>query len=356
MNEKTSSAQHLLQLPARSAAITRRSVVKGVSAAATAALFLPGGSALGTGPVKATISEAIHLGFYIPIYVAKDKGLFAKHGIDMSIKSAGGIAQPVPALISGDAQFAVTGTGMSVNSTVEGGRMINVAKIVGHLSVWILGKPGVVINSINDLKGKTIATLKYPSNTITTPTYAMKSVGGFSPEEGGVKFLQLPFGAQLTAVVDGRADLATVFEWDASIGESQFGLKTLFSLGKVLGPAAFTSTFVTEDFRKQKPEVVQNYCNAIAEAQKLLHTDQSVFEEVSRIEFPKIDPAVIKIARARFFGDAAVVPRNPILTRAEWDSIMKHEISAGSLRKELPFEQMVDNSFAESATKNFGLV
>ena len=158
------------------------------------------------------------------------------------------------------------------------------------------------------------------------------------------------------AVADGRADFATVFEWDASIAETQFGLKTLFSLGKILGPAAFTSTFVTEDLRKQKPELVQNYCNAIAEAQKLLHTDPLVFGEVSAIEFPKIDPAVINIARARFFGEAAVVPRNPIISKTEWDAIMKHEISAGSLRKELPFEEMVDNSFAEKATKQFGLV
>ena len=337
-----------------SVAVGRRSAIKGLSAA-TAVAVLPIGGPFAAEPFKGTISEAIHLGFYIPIYVAKDKGLFAKHGIDMAIKSAGGIAQPVPALLSGDAQFAVTGTGMSVNSTVEGGRMVNVAKIVGHISVWVVGKPGTEVNSIADLKGKTIATLKYPSNTITTPTYAMKSVGGYSPEEAGVKFLQLPFGAQIPAVVDGRADVATVFEWDASIAEKQFGLKTLFSLGKILGPAVFTSSFVTDDFRKQKPELVQAYCNAIAEADKMLHTDPSVFVEVSQTEFPKVDPEVIALARGQFFGEAPVVPRNPIISTSEWEAIMKHESSAGSLRQVMSFEEMVDNSFAEKATSQFGL-
>ena len=355
MDQRKTATRFRLRDTAGAGAIGRRSVIKGISAVAATAVFPPISSALAADPFKGTISEAIHLGFYIPIYVAKNKGFFAKHGIDMSIKSAGGIAQPVPALISGDAQFAVTGTGMSVNSTVEGGRMINVAKIVGHLSVWVIGKPGTVINSINDLKGKTIATLKYPSNTITTPTYAMKSVGGFSPDDTGVKFLQLPFGAQIPAVVDGRADLATVFEWDASIAEKQFGLKTVFSLGKILGPALFTSSFVTEEFRKQMPDVIQGYCNALAEAQKLLHTDPSVFVEVSTAEFPKVDPDVIALARGRFFGEAAVVPRNPTIPKAEWDAIMKHESSAGSLRQVMSFEEMVDNSFAEKATKQFGL-
>ena len=37
-------------------------------------------------------------------------------------------------------------------------------------------------------------------------------------------------GAQGQAVKDGRADLAVVFEWDASIGVTQFGLEVISSL------------------------------------------------------------------------------------------------------------------------------
>jgi NitT/TauT family transport system substrate-binding protein len=333
--------------------IGRRDFMIGMGSAAGISLL--GGSAFAQATKPATISEAIHLGFYIPTYVAQRKGLFKKHGFDMAIKSAGGIAQPVPALLSKAAQFAVTGTGMSVNATVEGAQMINIAKIVGYISVWVVAKPGVKFDSVDDFKGKRIATLKYPSNTFTTPTYAMKVIGGYDPEANGVKFLQLPFGAQLQAVADGRADVATVFEWDASIAETQFGLKTVFSLGDTLGPAVFTSTFVTKDYLETNPDSVQRYCNAIAEAQKLLHEDPKVFLEVSTLEFPQIDPKVIEAARARFFGKAPVVPRNPIITEQEWKTIISHEDGAGTIRKQLPFSQMVNNTFAEKAAKEFGL-
>jgi NitT/TauT family transport system substrate-binding protein len=50
-----------------------------------------------------------------------------------------------------------------------------------------------------------------------------------------------------------------------------------------------------------------------------------------------------------------VVPRNPIIFKSEWEAIMKHENSAGSLRQVMSFEEMVDNSFAEKATSQFGL-
>ena len=333
--------------------LRRRTFIAGM---ATAAGFgMAGFPRLGFAAQSVTISEAIHLGFYIPVYTAIHKGLFEKHGLTPSLSTAGGIAQPVPAILSKQAQFAVTGTGMSVNATVEGAQMVNIAKIAGQISVWVVAKPGTKFDTLEDFKGKTIATLKYPSNTYTTPMYAMKVLGGFDPEAEGVKILQLPFGAQLQAVADGRADIATVFEWDASIGETQFGLETVFSLGNALGPAAFATSFVTKQYLDENPETVQGYCNAIAEAQKLLHQDPAVFAEVSAIEFPKLDPAVFEKAKPRFFGDVPLVPRNPTISKSEWETLVEHETGAETLRARLPYEQMVDNSFAEKATAEFGL-
>ncbi|TYC52461.1 ABC transporter substrate-binding protein [Rhodobacterales bacterium] len=330
---------------------SRRSVLLGLAGTAGAlSLGLP--RAALAAPV-ARISEAIHLGLYMPVYVAIDKGLFQDQGLGTDLKSAGGIAQPVSALLSGAADFAVTGTGMSINATVEGAQMVNVAKIAGQISVWILARKGTSFNGPEDFAGKTIATLKFPSNTFTTPTYAMK-LAGLDPEKD-VKFLQLPFGAQLQAVADGRADFATVFEWDASIGATQFDLDVVYSLGEALGPAVFSSTFVTRDFIEKSPETVQLYCNAIAAAEKLLHEDESVFVDVATKQFPQVDPAVIAAAHSRFFGSVPLVPRNPIISEDEWNTLVAHEDGAGTLRANLPFADMVDNSFAVKATREFGL-
>ena len=329
----------------------RRSFVLGLAGGVGAlALGLPGA---GRAATPARISEAIHLGLYLPLYAAMNGNLFEKHGLTPELKSAGGIALPVPALLSGAADFAVTGSGMSINATVEGAQMVNIAKIAGMISVWVVAKKGTTFNGPEDFAGKTVATLKFPSNTFTTPTYAMKRAG-LDPEKD-VTFLQLPFGAQLQAVADGRADFATVFEWDASIGVTQFDLDVVYSLGEDLGPAVFSSTFVTKSFAEEQPEQVQAYCNAIAEAEKMLHEDDTLFSRIATKEFPTVDPAVIAAARPRFFGNVSLVPRNPTISEAEWRTMVDHEAGAGTLRADLPYEQMVDNSFAETATKEFGL-
>jgi NitT/TauT family transport system substrate-binding protein len=50
-----------------------------------------------------------------------------------------------------------------------------------------------------------------------------------------------------------------------------------------------------------------------------------------------------------------VVPREPMVTRQEWDAIVAHELGAGTMRQGLPFEQMVDNSLAEAAARAAGI-
>ncbi|WP_218127849.1 ABC transporter substrate-binding protein [Belnapia rosea] len=68
------------------------------------------------------VSEAIHLGMYVSGYAAKHGGFFHKHGLDVTMASAGGIALAIPAVLSGNAAIVVTGAGMSANAVGEGAR------------------------------------------------------------------------------------------------------------------------------------------------------------------------------------------------------------------------------------------
>jgi NitT/TauT family transport system substrate-binding protein len=335
--------------------ISRRNLVKySVLGAALAPMAGIRSPAFAAG-AKMAVSEAIRLGMYASLYVAADKGLFEKHGLDAEISPAGGIALPVPILLSGRGQIGVTSPGMSVNAVREGGKIKNIANIVGGVSMWGMAKPDSKIKTLDDLRGKTIATLKFPSSTIQVPTFAMKTVGKFDPKEAGVTFLELPAGAQAAAVKDGRADIATAFEWDISIGAEQFGLVPVLSFADVLGPVCFTTAMATEELISKNPTMVQSFCNAIAEAQKMMHQNNSIFTEVAQKYFPKVSPSVITNATKNFFQSKTAIPRNPMISAEEWNRAMELEQGGGAVKGVLPYAQMVDNSFAEKATKQFGL-
>lgn len=295
-------------------------------------------------------TEIVSRGMYVSIYAAKHGGFFKKHGLDATISSAGGIALAVPVVLSGKAQFAVTGAGMSVNANNEGAKLVNVAKIVGGVAMWAVAKPGTKVTNIGDFKGKTIATLRFPSSTIQTPTFAMKERGGFDPESAGVKFLQLPPGAQAQAVLDGRADFATMFEWDVSIAKAKFQLEPVFAFADIIGPLSWTTAMCTKDLVDKDLQFVQAFCDALAEAQQALWVDRELFVKASVAEFSKVEEPIIRAAAENFFGKSTAIPRDPTISKQEWETDMAFEMAGGSIKSPRPYDEMVDNSFAQKAT------
>jgi NitT/TauT family transport system substrate-binding protein len=343
-----------VKFPSPSLAISRRTVLLGASGAGAAlALGRMGSPALAQGLTSVKISEAIHLGIYVSVYAAKFGGFFKKHGLDVAVSSAGGIAAALPVVLSGNATFAVTGTGMSVNAAVEGAKISNIAKIVGGMAMWAVAKPGANFKTVDDFKGKTVATLRFPSSTIQVPTYVMKEKGGFEAEKAGVKFLQLPAGAQAQAVLDGRADVAVMFEWDASIAKQQFGLEAVMSLGDFIPPAAFTTAMLPTAEVTKNPAMVQAFCDALAETQVALHADRELFVKTSQVEFPQLSEAVIRSAAENILVKSQAIPKAPTISKAEWDADIAFEIAGGSLKVGRPYEEMVNNTFAEKAAAKF---
>ena len=50
---------------------------------------------------------------------------------------------------------------------------------------------------------------------------------------------------------------------------------------------------------------------------------------------------------------SAQTPKSPTISKAEWDADIAFEIAGGSLKTGRPYEEMVDNSFAEKAAAKF---
>ena len=327
--------------------MTRREAI----AAGMAMIAVP---ASAQAPLSVEISQALLIANYTPVYLARQRGLFAKQGLDVSISTAGGIATVLPIILSRRAQFALSGSAPSVNGTLNGAPLKCIACVAGGTSLLVLGRPGARVTSLGDFKGKTIATLRFPSNTNTTPKYVLTKLLGIDPAANGITFLELPPGAQTQAVKDGRADFAVVFEWDASIGVTQFGLEVVYGLADVIGPNCSSAIFATQSYLAADGDVAQRLLNAIAEAMKVIHTEPGAYEAASAKAFPGVPAAAIHLGSDRLLAMKDVVPRNPIITKEAWNKVMTLELGT-TLKETLPFERMVDNSFAEKATAAYGL-
>jgi NitT/TauT family transport system substrate-binding protein len=98
---------------------------------------------------------------FTPLFVAKDKGLFEKHGLDATLTRAQIAPNVGPAIISGDLQIGM-GTAPNLLHAAEGGLpLVAVAGASrmkkGNPIAGLVGRSGAPIKTAADLRGKTIA-------------------------------------------------------------------------------------------------------------------------------------------------------------------------------------------------------
>jgi NitT/TauT family transport system substrate-binding protein len=334
---------------------SRRSALTtlGAVGASSALVSLTVRDAFGQSGIPIILTTGLKLANYGPLYVAARNGLFEKQGLAVTLNVGGTVVEPVAIALSGRGQFAATGTGMAVNSTLEGGQMKIIAKMCGALGMWVITRPGTAFTSLNDFKGKKVASLRFPSNTVTSPTFAMKKFAGFDPKTAGVEFIEGPPGSIIGAVRDRRADIGVVFEWDASIAAQQ-GLQVAYGFADQMGPILLTSVMVKNDYITSNPDLVQRFCNALAASMKLIRENSAAYVSTMGAEFNNLERPVVEAGCARLLATKGFVPINPIVSKAEWEASSEHDFLAGTIRKQLSFEEMVDNRFAQKATDTFG--
>ena len=89
-------------------------------------------------------------------YVALDKKIFARHGIDLTILKAGPGHSPAQALKDGTADFAILWLTTAIQQRSAGLKLINLAQIIPRSSMMLISKKSSGIRTIADMSGKKV--------------------------------------------------------------------------------------------------------------------------------------------------------------------------------------------------------
>src|SRR5436309_3242007 len=89
----------------------------------------------------------------LPAWVAKEKALFAKHGLDVELSYIAAGPKLLGALLSGELQFGVLGH-QGVDAAAAGAEIVYVASGLDHLVFYLFANP--VIQRVEDLRGKRV--------------------------------------------------------------------------------------------------------------------------------------------------------------------------------------------------------
>ncbi|WP_075223016.1 ABC transporter substrate-binding protein [Acuticoccus yangtzensis] len=294
---------------------------------------------------EVNFSEAVHNLGYINLYVGMHAGIFEKHGLDMNVSAAGGDTQTFAAVLGGSADFAIGDATMAVMSREAGGPGMVVGTVVQRAHYFGVSKNLDTITDPKDFKGLTIVTSPEPNTNYSVAKKMIEEAGLKVGED--VTILQVNPGTEIGAMLAGQADMAIAYQPSVASAVDQ-GAKVVFDFASFVGPFCNTGIMVLPETIENDPEMVQSLVSAFEEASKLTYSDPDYAKEVARMEFPDLPAEVVNAAI-----DAQLEYKIPaegvIVERDQWDNLMAMQLYLGNIKGTVPFEEVIDNSFAEKA-------
>lgn len=215
-------------------------------------------------PVKVGFAGSVTWLGQVPIMVAKDKGFFKDEGIDLDYQVVLSSADRILAVTSGSAAFSNLGRGTVLSQLARGNDSFywfgNIDQAPGNEGCY--ARSG--INSIADLKGKTVA-----ANTSSefTMDQLLKDNG---VNRDDISFFDLPPNEMVQALVKGDIDVACV--WQPFLGKAEQAVPG----GKLLGTDKDTKSFertgtvasadiliISREIVDKQPELARKIATAI---------------------------------------------------------------------------------------------
>jgi NitT/TauT family transport system substrate-binding protein len=228
--------------------------------------------------IKSNLASSVTSESAAHIWVAQDRGLLKKYGLEAQFILMPRNPLTVAALIAGEIDVAMIGPGHLINAGLGGADLIGIANFHQKLDFRLNARPE--IKKPEDLRGKRIA-ISGPGST--SHLVAMLSLQGLNIESGKVSFLTIP-GTEINrrlALETNGVDATTL---RGSMGDlyGNKGYPVLYNLKKTGATLPQNLMVTTRRTAANKPQVIEGYLKAMVEAIALI-LDPANKEMVTRL-------------------------------------------------------------------------
>lgn len=224
-------------------------------------------SSMAADPVKVTIG-ALTISETAPLWGAVKAGVFADHGLDVTIQPIQGGAQAMPALINGEVDFTV-GQPFGVMRARDQGLPVSIISNYAEslregpdINSVVTGA-GTGITSAKDLSGKTVAVNSLGAAGDLTIKAAVDADGG---DSSTIKFVEVAFPDVPAQIEAGNIDAAWVPEPFVSMVVGAGGARVVDPYQATIPGLPTLVVQATQKTIDEKPELVQAMREALADA------------------------------------------------------------------------------------------
>ena len=282
----------------------------------------------------------------LPIYVAQDKGFFAKENLFVEVVVLNASTRAIPALIGGSTQISASSAMTTIRAVEKGANL----KIVGGLinaPVYDLYAPPKY-KSIKDLKGQTIGV----TGLITSDTVLMKEMLKANGLEYPRDYAMLAIGGtpeRWIAMQSGNV-AAGIVSPPFTFAADEAGFVNLGSTAKYTPNFTQTVFNVRTEWAQEKRPVLVRFLRAVVRASHWIHAqkEDTVRIIAKRFKFSEKHSE----AAWRYFISNNAIPTDGEVNAKGMDKVMQLLVEDGTIHPPLPkTDKYMDMSYLDEARR-----
>jgi NitT/TauT family transport system substrate-binding protein len=205
-----------------------------------------------------------------PVWLAKEEGIFTKHGLEADLVAVRSAPLQVTALVSNEVQFVRGSVSSMLTAAAQGAKL----KILLSLFAERASYDFLVSSSITrpaDLKGKKIGVQDFSGLLWTLTMLSLREMG-LDPQRDNISIQAIGDSTVIAqSLATGIIDAAALDKLQ-SVRLQGLGVKVLLDLSRIAFPS---SPFMgAEPFIEKNPQVVEKFIKALIEASTIMRAQK----------------------------------------------------------------------------------
>jgi NitT/TauT family transport system substrate-binding protein len=219
-------------------------------------------------PIKVAYSGVSAAG--TPLWLAKEEGVFSKHGLEADLITVRSAPLQVTALVSNEVQFVRGSVSSMLTAAAQGAKLKILLSLFAERAAYdFLVSPSITRPA--DLKGKKIGVQDFSGLLWTLTMLSLRELG-LDPQRDNINIQAIGDSTVIAqSLATGIIDAAALDKLQ-SVRLQGLGVKVLLDLSRIAFPS---SPFMSaEPFIQKNPQVVENFIKALIEASTIMRAQK----------------------------------------------------------------------------------
>lgn len=289
-----------------------------------------------------------------PLYVAEQKKMFERNGLQIEVIIINGATNVVRAVLSETIPIGRINPDYVIGAADKGAKVKVVAANMEKIPYDIFARPEIKTGA--DLRGKTIGVSTLTGGTTLMFHEVLEKA--YKLKEGDYKLLVVGTSPQRYAALKGGSVHATFMGPPFNFRAAKENFRKLANFHEYLGPILFTADFAHMNYLKSNRTDVVRYLKSMIEATRWLYDPKNKEEALAiHIKVLKTTRDAAEEDYKYLVQDFQPFPKDGTVSKISYDKTMDLRAKEGAYqgKKIPPMSEYVDSSLNDEALKLAGV-